>query len=56
MPVSVEHLKLLLFTGFSVLSNPASAQNVSYLGLCCGDICPRIMLNIDLISPTFSCQ
>ena len=28
-------------TDSSVLSNPADAENVSYLGLCGRDICPK---------------
>ena len=30
-----------IVTDFSVLSNPADAQNVSCLGLCSRDICPK---------------
>ena len=29
-------------TNSSMLSNPADAQNVSYLGLCGREICPKI--------------
>ena len=28
-------------TNSSVLSNPADSQNISYLGLCGRDICPK---------------
>ena len=38
-PVGVEHPDSV--TESSVLSNPANAQNVSCLGLCGRDICPK---------------
>ena len=43
-------------TDSSVLSNPTDAQNVSCLGLCGRDICPKSSaLNMGRVLSTFSC-
>ena len=43
-------------TDSSVLSNPADAQNVSCLGLCGRDICPKAMLNMGWVFTILSCK